>query len=95
MVLEETEKRLGERVDGEVRIADYWAHMLLNHHPGEGVPTAEELGRGPRYYRLQVKLPEPIAMDDASRETLGQRLPGAARELIENAAPSSTRSSTG
>ena len=69
---------LGGASDG----ADYWA-MLLNHAPGEGVPSAAELGRGPRYYRLQVKLPEPIAMDDAGKETLERRLPAAARELIE------------
>lgn len=70
---------LGGASDG----AGYWAHMLLNHAPGEGVPSAAELGRGPRYYRLQLKLPEPIAMDDASRKTLEDRLPAAARELIE------------
>jgi hypothetical protein len=74
---------LGAMLGGASDGADYWAHMLLNHAPGEGVPAPAELGLGPRYYRLQVKLPEPIAMDDASRETLRQRLPAAASQLIE------------
>lgn len=73
---------LGAMLGGASDGADYWAHMLLNHSPGEGVPAAGELGHGPRYYRLQVKLPGPIAMDDASKETLDQRLPAAARGLI-------------
>lgn len=74
-----TDAMLGGSSDG----ADYWAHMLLNHAPGEAIPTPEELGRGPRYYRLQVKLPEPIAMDDASHETLTVRLPDAAHRLLK------------
>ena len=78
-----TDAMLGGSSDG----ADYWAHMLLNHAPGEAVPTPEELGRGPRYYRLQVKLPEPIAMDDASERTLEHRLPDAARHLLKQRAP--------
>jgi patatin-like phospholipase/acyl hydrolase len=69
---------LGGASDG----ADYWAHMLLNHAPGEATPSGEELGRGPRYYRLQVKLPEPIAMDDASKHVLEEKLPAAAADLI-------------
>jgi uncharacterized protein len=75
---------LGAMLGGASDGADYWTHMLLNHAPGEGVPSPAELGHGPRYYRLQVKLPEPIAMDDASDETLEERLPAAARELIKN-----------
>jgi uncharacterized protein len=74
---------LGAMLGGASDGADYWAHMLLNHAPGEAVPSPAQLGHGPRYYRLQVKLPEPIAMDDASRETLEDRLPAAARKLID------------
>ncbi len=70
---------LGGSSDG----ANYWAHMLLNHAPGEGVPAAAELGRGPRYYRLQVELFEAVAMDDASEETLTVTLPQAAAQLID------------
>lgn len=74
---------LGGSSDG----ADYWAHMLLNHAPGEGVPAAGELGRGPRYYRLQVELFEAVAMDDASEATLTVTLPQAAAQLIGERGP--------
>jgi len=74
---------LGAMLGGASDGADYWAHMLLNHARGEGVPSPGELGRGPRYYRLQTKLQEPVAMDDAGRETLRDHLPAAARRLIE------------
>ncbi len=70
---------LGGASDG----ADYWAHMLLNHTPGADIPKPEQLGRGPRYFRLQAKLAESIAMDDASKETLTVRLPDAAKQLID------------
>jgi hypothetical protein len=69
---------LGGSSDG----ADYWAHMLLNHSPGAGLPSEESVGGGPRYFRLQAKLEAPIAMDDASREILAERLPSAAERLI-------------
>jgi patatin-like phospholipase len=74
---------LGGSADG----SDYWSHMLLNHAPGEAVPAPEEIGNGPRYYRLQVELAEPIEMDDASHETLTVTLPNAAEQLIEERAP--------
>lgn len=70
---------LGGSSDG----ADYWAHMLLNHSPGEGVPDIESIGRGPRYYRLQVELFEAVAMDDASPKALTETLPQAAEQLID------------
>lgn len=78
---------LGAMLGGASDGADYWAHMLLNHAPGEGVPSRDELGNGPRYYRLQVRLTKPIAMDDASRETLTARLPEAAKRLLEERRP--------
>lgn len=78
---------LGAMLGGASDGADYWSHMLLNHAPGEAVPTPDELGAGPRYYRLQVKLPGPIAMDDASRETLTVRLPDAAKRLLTRRRP--------
>lgn len=78
---------LGAMLGGASDGADYWAHMLLNHKPEQGVPAREELGRGHRYYRLQVKLTKPIAMDDASRETLTVRLPDAARKLLAERHP--------
>ena len=70
---------LGGSADG----TDYWAHMLLNHEPGEARPSAETVGRGDRYYRFQVELDGAIEMDDASPETLTKRLPEAAARLIE------------
>jgi hypothetical protein len=70
---------LGGVTDG----TDYWAHMLLNHHPSEGVPSRGEIGHGPRYYRLQAVLAEAIALDDASRENLTVVLPAAAKALID------------
>jgi predicted acylesterase/phospholipase RssA len=69
---------LGGASDG----ADHWAHMLLNHTPGDDLPEPTEIGRGPRYFRLQVPLHASIAMDDASPEVLGDRLPAAANALI-------------
>jgi uncharacterized protein len=68
---------------GVTDATDYWAHMLLNHDPGEGVPEPAEIGRGPRYYRLQAKLDGPLALDETSAETLDVVLPGAAAALIE------------
>lgn len=70
---------LGGSADG----AAYWSHMLLNHAPGETVPEPGSMGRGPRYYRLQVDLGAEVAMDDASRRTLDVTLPEAAARLIE------------
>ncbi len=78
---------LGAMLGGASDGADYWTHMLLNHAPGEGVPEPNEIGRGPRYYRLQAKLPEPIAMDDAGEKTLTERLPAAAERLIADRGP--------
>lgn len=59
---------LGGSSDG----ADHWAHMLLNHKPGQPLPESEQIGHGDRYFRLQVELEEAIEMDDASKETLGR-----------------------
>jgi hypothetical protein len=61
--------------------------MLLNHEPGEARPTAEEVGRGERYFRFQVALEGAIEMDDASWKTLHERLPRAAARLIEERRP--------
>lgn len=70
---------LGGSSDG----SDYWAHMLLNHEPGDPRPVASSIGRGDRYYRFQVDLHRSIEMDDASPETLAKLLPEAAAALIE------------
>jgi patatin-like phospholipase/acyl hydrolase len=49
---------LGGASDG----VDHWTHTLLNEPPPPHV-TNEEIGRGPRFYRLQVELKPPIPMD--------------------------------
>jgi len=69
-------------LDGASDGADHWAHMLLNHDPGTEAPTAGEIGRGPRYFRLQVRLDGPIALDDAGEDALERKLPAAAEALI-------------
>lgn len=69
-------------LDGASDGADHWAHMLLNHVPGAEAPAPGEVGRGPRYFRLQVELDEPIALDDAGTDALKRKLPAAAEELI-------------
>jgi patatin-like phospholipase/acyl hydrolase len=68
---------LGGASDG----VDYWAHTLLNRpqHP----PAPEEIGRGPAYFRWQVKLTNSIPMDDPDQAAPGAALPAAAERLIE------------
>jgi patatin-like phospholipase/acyl hydrolase len=73
---------LSAMMEGSADAADYWAHMLLNHSPGDERPSATTLGRGKRFYRLQAELDAEIGLDDASRKTLEQTLPDAAHELI-------------
>src|SRR3954453_14107882 len=73
---------LGATLGGAADGADHWAHTLLNH-PDDPHIAAAELGRGPRYFRLQVPLNESIPLDDASPRVLSQRLPAIASELIQ------------
>jgi patatin-like phospholipase/acyl hydrolase len=73
---------LGAMLGGSADGADYWAHMLLNHSPGEELPGSALVGHGERYFRLQVELKEEIAMDDASEEALTKVLPAEADRLI-------------
>jgi hypothetical protein len=72
---------LGAMLDGSSDAAHHWAHMLLNHEPGQPPPERNEVGRGPRYFRLQTSLPSALAMDDASAESLAA-LTRAAEGLI-------------
>ena len=51
---------LGGSSDG----ADHWAHTLLND-PADPNVTQEDVGRGPRFFRLQVELEQALPMDDA------------------------------
>ena len=70
-------------LNGSADGTDYWAHMLLNHEAGAPPPTAADVGRGPRYFRLQVDIPTEVAMDDASETVIEETLPGAAKRLID------------
>jgi len=72
---------LGATLGGAADGADHWAHTLLNH-PDDPHISAAELGRGPRYFRLQVPLTESVPLDDASRTTLTETLPATADGLI-------------
>jgi predicted acylesterase/phospholipase RssA len=78
---------LGAVLDGASDGADHWAHMLLNHDPGTKAPARSQVGRGPHYYRLQVRLEEAIALDDAREAVLADALPAAAAALIADREP--------
>jgi predicted acylesterase/phospholipase RssA len=78
---------LGAVLDGASDGADHWAHMLLNHDPGAPAPERSEIGRGPRYFRLQTRLEQAIALDDAREEVLADLLPAAATALIAEREP--------
>ncbi len=57
---------VGAMLDGQSDAADHWAHMILNHEPGDPYPAREQIGTsGPRYFRVQTQLPESLEMDDA------------------------------
>ena len=84
---------LGATLGGAADGADHWAHTLLNH-PDDPHIAAAELGRGPRYFRLQVPLTESVPLDDASHTTLTETLPTIAAELIRTHEAESPRSSS-
>ena len=65
---------LGAASDG----VDQWAETLLNEPQTPDLPS-EEIGRGPRFYRLQIDLDPPIPMDKPSELPA---LEDAARRLI-------------
>jgi patatin-like phospholipase/acyl hydrolase len=71
---------LGAVFGGSAEAADHWAHMLLNYPHGGGLPDSGNVGRGPRFFRWQAKLPKPVEMDDVSEEALNA-LSGAASQL--------------
>jgi hypothetical protein len=72
---------LGAMLDGQSDAADHWAHMLLNHEPGDPPPAKDDVGHGPRYFRLQAKLRKAYAMDNVRKECF-DGLTAAAEELI-------------
>ena len=58
-------------LDGQSDAADHWAHVLLNHEPGEPMAHGAAIGVGPRYYRFQVDLPRGLPLDDPSPGNIG------------------------
>lgn len=75
---------LGAMLDGQSDAADHWAHMILNHEPGDPFPRPDEIGvSGPRYFRLQRRLPESLEMDDASPRAIAA-MEAVAAELISD-----------
>jgi uncharacterized protein len=68
-------------LDGQSDAAHHWAEILLNHEPGRAVADPARQGRGPRYYRFQVKLSEGTPLDDARPQAL-ERLNEAAGRLL-------------
>jgi len=67
---------LGGSSDG----VDHWAQTLLNE-PSTPNLAREDIGRGPRFFRLQVPLDPPIPLDDAGAPALAA-LESAANRLI-------------
>ena len=82
-VLGEEPPLISAMLNGSADGADYWAHMLLNHVPGDEPPGSSAVGHGPRYFRLQVELPSEVTMDNATKHVLNDVLPEAATHLIE------------
>jgi hypothetical protein len=69
-------------LDGQTASANHWAHMLVNHNPGDPAPSKDQIGRGPRYYRIESDLAADIELDDARRKTR-EALRTEAERLIE------------
>jgi hypothetical protein len=72
---------LGAVLGGASDGADHWAHTLLNHPTNPHIQP-DDLGHGPRYFRLQQPLIESIPLDDASPKALTETLPTVAAQLI-------------
>jgi patatin-like phospholipase/acyl hydrolase len=61
---------ISSMLDGQSDAAHHWAHILLNHEPGSVPERGVDMGSGPRYYRFQLELPEPLPMDGTGDEEL-------------------------
>lgn len=72
---------IGAMLDGQSDSTDHWAHILLNHIPGNEVARGPEMGAGPRYYRWQVELARPLPLDGVKPEDIA-RLRAAGEALI-------------
>ena len=61
-------------LDGQSDAAHHWAHVLLNHEPGTQPERGIDTGAGPRYYRFQLNLPEPLPLDGTGPEEIKRLL---------------------
>jgi patatin-like phospholipase/acyl hydrolase len=59
-------------LDGQSDAAHHWAHTLLNHRPGSAPDRGIDIGAGPRYFRLQLNLPEPLPLDGTSADEIAR-----------------------
>jgi len=69
-------------LDGQSDAAHHWAHILLNHRPGSEPDRGIDMGAGPRYYRLQLNLPEPLPLDGVEADEI-ERIADCGRALVE------------
>ncbi|HKP88669.1 MAG TPA: patatin-like phospholipase family protein [Thermoleophilaceae bacterium] len=70
-------------LDGQTASADHWAHMLLNEEHRNPRVVKDEIGRGPRYWRIESRYATDFEMDDARRKTLDS-LAAEARARIQD-----------
>jgi patatin-like phospholipase/acyl hydrolase len=63
---------VGAMLDGQSDASHHWAHVLLNHDPGAPMAKGANLGAGPRYFRWQIDLPEPIPLDGVSESDIAR-----------------------
>jgi hypothetical protein len=68
-------------LDGQTASADHWAHTLLNREHREPHLQPAQIGRGPRYYRIESELATDFEMDDARRSTLDALAEEAVRQI--------------
>lgn len=57
-------------LDGQTLSADHYAHALLNREHRDPRLQRSEIGRGPRYWRIESELAADVEMDDARTATL-------------------------
>ena len=68
--------------DGQSDSAHHWAHILLNHRPGSEPDRGIDVGAGPRYFRLQLNLPEPLPLDGTEPDEI-ERIAECGRALVD------------
>jgi len=69
-------------LDGQSDSAHHWAHILLNHRPGAEPDRGIDMGAGPRYFRFQLHLPEPLPLDGVESGEI-ERIAECGRALVD------------